>query len=89
MRKFWQTLYGKISAVFLILLLGLGVFQIWISVKSSMNFVQESDQVLNVHLAEDVEKKFHPFLKDSMDLAGIEHVIHDLMVMNHRGSDLE
>lgn len=84
MKKFFQSLYGKISAIFLVLLLLLGVVQIFISVNSSLNFVRESDQQLNRNLARDLAKEFASFLKDSLDYGGIEHTIHDLMVMNPR-----
>ncbi len=84
MRHFFSTLYGKISAVFLVLILGLGLVQIWFSVQASMNFVRETDQQLNRHLARDLANEFRPFLEDSLDSAGIEHTIHTLMVMNPR-----
>jgi len=82
--QIFHTLYGKISAIFLGLLLTLGVVLIIISVDSSMNFVRESDQALNRNLAHDLAKEFKPFLKDSLDYGGIEHTIHQLMVMNPR-----
>ncbi len=80
----FHTLYGKISAIFLILLLLLGIVLIMVSVKSSMNFVRESDQALNRNLAQELAKEFRPFLTDSLDYGGIEHTIHELMVMNPR-----
>jgi len=84
MKKFINSLYGKISAVFLALLLIVGVVQILISVNSSLNFVRESDQQLNRNLAQDLANEFKAFLKDSLDTEGIEHTIHHLMVMNPR-----
>jgi len=84
MKALWRNFYLKISIVFLGLLLCLGLVQIWLSVNSSMAFVRESDQALNKHLARDVAKKFEKFLTDTVDLAGIEHLIHDLMIMNPR-----
>ena len=81
---FFQTLYGKISSVFLILLLILGVVQIFISVNSSMDFIQESDQALNRYLARDLAHEFNPFFADSLNVNGIKHKIHALMVMNPR-----
>ena len=84
MNKFTHSLYGKISAVFLVLLLVLGVVQILISVNSSLNFVRESEQQLNRNLGQDLANEFKPFLKDSLDTEGIEHTIHHLMVMNPR-----
>jgi signal transduction histidine kinase len=82
--KFFYSFYGRISLVFLLLLLLLGFIQVVISVNSSMNFVRESDQKLNRNLARDLAKEFEPFTKDSLDTHGLEHRIHELMVMNPR-----
>lgn len=84
MTKLTDSLYGKISIVFLVLLIVLAVVQILVSVNSSMVFVKESDQQLNRSLAQDLAKKFKPFLKDSVNYAGIDQTIHELMVMNPR-----
>jgi signal transduction histidine kinase len=84
MKKIFHTLYGKISAVFLVLLLILGLIQTWVSVHSSMNFVNESDQKLNLNLARDLAKEFTPFLKDSIAYGDIMHTMHYMMVMNPR-----
>jgi signal transduction histidine kinase len=84
MNRIFQSLYGKVSAVFLVLLLVLGIVQILLSVNASLNFVRESDQQLNRNLASDLAKTFKPFLQDSVDIAAIEHTFHELMVMNPR-----
>ncbi|MFQ5676026.1 MAG: ATP-binding protein [bacterium] len=83
-RKLFRSLYGKISAVFLLLLLLLGVVQILISLNSFLDFVRESDQLLNRHLAKDLANELRPFLQDSLETHSIEHTIHHLMVMNPR-----
>ncbi len=84
MKNLLRTLYGKISAVFLLLLLTLGLVQTWVSVHSSMRFVDESDQKLNLNLARDLAKEFTPFLKDSIAYGDIMHTMHYMMVMNPR-----
>ena len=84
MNKFINSLYGRISAVFLILLLIVGVVQILITINSSLKFVWESEQHLNRNLAQDLANEFKPFLKDSLGAEGFEHTIHHLMVMNPR-----
>jgi len=84
MKRIFNSLYGKISIVFLLLLLVLGIVQILFSVNSSMDFVRESDQKLNRNLAANLAKEFQPFLKDSIDYSGIKHTMHHLMVMNPR-----
>ncbi len=82
MKKFFRTFYGKLSAIFLVLLLILGIVQVLITVQASMRFVDETDQKLNIHLARDMAAEFKPALTDSLSLPQIEHMIHYMMVMN-------
>ena len=84
MRKNFNSLYWKISGIFLVLLLVLGVVQLMVSLRASLDFVGETDQKLNRRLAGDLAERFSPFLKDSLDYAAIEHTFHELMVMNPR-----
>ncbi len=84
MKRFFQTFYGKISLIFFVLLILLGAAQTFISVNSSMNFVCETDQTLNRNLARNLAKKFEPFVKDSINYAGVEPIIEELMIMNPR-----
>lgn len=79
-----RSLYWKVSAVLLLLLLGLAVIQRTVWDSASMGFMAETDQKLNQTLAEDLAKRFAPFLTDSLDYAAIEHEFHELMVMNPR-----
>jgi len=82
MKKFLQSFYGKLSLVFLFLLLVLGTAQIFITVKSSMQFMSETDQKLNLPLAQNMAAELRPFLQDSLSLPVIEDKIHYMMVMN-------
>lgn len=84
MKRFFRTFYGKISLIFFVLLILLGGIQTFISVNSSMNFVCETDQTLNRNLARNLAVKFEPFVKDSINFAGVEPIIHELMLMNPR-----
>ncbi len=84
MKNILRTLYGKISAAFLVLLIVSGLVQTWVSVHSSMEFVNESDQKLNLNLAADLAKEFTPFLHDSIAYGDIMHTMHYMMVMNPR-----
>ncbi|HIG53409.1 MAG TPA: HAMP domain-containing histidine kinase [Candidatus Latescibacteria bacterium] len=79
-----NSLYGKISAIFLLLLLVIGAVQVRVFLQTSMEFAAEADQKLNHDLARDLAKHFEPFLADSLDEVGIGHSFHDLMVMNPR-----
>ncbi|RMH62189.1 MAG: sensor histidine kinase [Calditrichaeota bacterium] len=84
MKSFFKTLYGKITLIFFLLLFLLGTAQIIISVQSSMNFVCETDQTLNRYLARNLATKFQPFLQDSLNRAGIDQIINELMIFNPR-----
>ncbi len=79
-----RSLYGKISVIFLTLLIPLLFVQIWVSVHSSGRFVQESEQKLNRDLAVNIAEEFKPFLQDSLHHKEIKNLIHYLMVMNPR-----
>lgn len=82
MKAFFKTLYGKISVIFLLLLFLFGSVQIIISVQSSLNFVCETDQTINRPLAKNLAKKFQPYITDKPDLAAIEEIIHEIMIIN-------
>ncbi|HKK47366.1 MAG TPA: HAMP domain-containing sensor histidine kinase, partial [Balneolaceae bacterium] len=84
MKKLLTSFYGKLSLVFLFLLIGLGVAQILITYNSSMQFVRQADQRLNLNLARNMASEFEPQLQDSFDVDKIKHSIHEMMVVNPR-----
>jgi len=84
MKRFFQSFYGKLSLVFLLLLMALGVAQVTITYNSSMQFVREADQKLNLNLADNMATEFEQELGDSLDISKIKNSIHDMMVVNPR-----
>jgi len=82
MRRFFQSFYGKLSAVFLLLLLVIVVSQIFITMQASRRFISEVDQKLNLGLAADMAYELRPLLEDSVDFQRIGERIHYMMVMN-------
>jgi len=84
MKKLLTSFYGKLSFVFLLLLIGLGVAQILITYNSSMQFVRQADQRLNLDLAKNMASEFEPQLQDSFNVDKIKHSIHEMMVVNPR-----
>lgn len=84
MKRFFQSFYWKLSMVFLLLLIALGVAQVTITYNSSMQFVRQADQKLNLNLAENMAEEFELELKDSLDISRIKSSIHDMMVVNPR-----
>ena len=84
MNAFFSSLYGRISVIFLVLLLVYGISQLLLGVQSARNFAQESDQSLNHYLARDLVGAFQPGLREGLNKGAIEARIHDLMVYNPR-----
>ncbi|MBD3217572.1 MAG: HAMP domain-containing protein, partial [candidate division Zixibacteria bacterium] len=82
MKKLFSSFYARLSAVFLILLLIMAGIHMLISVQSSISFVKEADQRMNTDLADAIALEFEPFIGDSLDMEGIKHMMHYLMVMN-------
>ncbi len=82
MKKIFSSFYARLAVVFLILLLIMGTISMLISSESSISFVKEADQRLNADLAKSIALEFQPYIKDSINIPGIEHMIHYLMVMN-------
>lgn len=84
MQNLFKSFYGKLSLVFLLLLIALGVAQVTITFNSSMQFVQQADQKLNLDLARNMAGEFESELEDGLDISRIKSSIHDMMVVNPR-----
>lgn len=83
MKRFFSTFYGKLSALFLLILLIMAGAQIWITMWSSRQFIREVDQKLNFDLAADMARELKPLVRqDSVDYSRIGERIHYMMVMN-------
>lgn len=80
--KALRSFYGRLSAIFLVLLLTAGSLHLWVTLDSYRQFERESNQSLNRSLAADLAERFRPFLADSLNYSAIEHTFHELMVMN-------
>ena len=77
-------LYWKISGVFLLLLVGLGASYVASGIHSARSFARETDQKLNRELASKLAESFQAHLEPDLDIDGVGHAFHDLMVMNPR-----
>ena len=82
MKKFFQSFYGKLSIIFLILLLIMGIAQILITFNASKSFYSQTDQTLNYDLAENMKADFEPALVDGIVMSRIEPMLHYMMVIN-------
>lgn len=84
MKIFFSTLYGKISTIFLLLIFIFGAVEIFVSVKSSVNYVCEASQKINYTLAKNLADACKPFLTDSIDHKGIIESMDHLKMINPR-----
>lgn len=84
MRSFFSSLYGRISLLFLALLLLLSLAQLWVGVVTARNFSRESDQSLNRNLAADLVRTFQPALREGLVADVVANHIQQLMIYNPR-----
>jgi signal transduction histidine kinase len=82
MKRFLQSFYGKLSLVFLFLLIILGAMQILLTMQSATDYISKVDQQLNLTLARDMSSELESAISDTMDFEEIGHRIHYMMVMN-------
>jgi signal transduction histidine kinase len=83
-QRLTRSFYGKLSALFLILIVGLGLVLGSLGVQAARRYAQEAEQKLNRTLADDLAPRFQPSLRDSVDYAGIRATIQQMMGINRR-----
>jgi signal transduction histidine kinase len=79
-----NSFYAKLSALFLVLILGLGVVLAVLGGRTAQRYADEVEQKLNRTLAAEMVPRFEPLLKDSIDHAGIRAKIQDMTGINRR-----
>jgi signal transduction histidine kinase len=84
MKSFIRTLYGKISIIFLLLVIIFGTIEVLVSVKSSVNYVCEASQKLNYSLAQNIAEASKSFLKESIEHNSIKENMAHLRMINPR-----
>lgn len=82
MSKLTQSFYGKLSLIFLVLILFLGGSLAYLSMKSSLMFVEETQQKVNQDLAFEMAMEIQPFLIDMIDVENIQKEIEYLQGIN-------
>jgi len=78
----FKTLYAKISAIFLLLILLMGLTQIYLSINSSVNYVCEATQKLNFNLAAQIASRCEPFFQDSIHHSRLMTTVKDFHQLN-------
>jgi len=79
-----NSFYAKLSGLFLVLIIGLGVVLALLGGRTAQRYADEVEQKLNRTLAEEMVPRFEPLLQDSIDRAGIRAKIQDMTGINRR-----
>lgn len=79
-----NSFYAKLSGLFLVLILGLGVILALLGGRAAQRYADEVEQKLNRTLAEEMAPRFEPMLKDSIDYADIRSTIENMTGINRR-----
>jgi signal transduction histidine kinase len=72
----------KVSLLFLVLLIIMGLAQVLISVRITEKRQIEADQLVNLNLARDMAQEIEPFVREGIDIEQIGSIMHYMMVMN-------
>src|SRR5678810_1227445 len=81
-KRFFRTLYWRISAAFLILLALIGLSYIYITARLSNTYFQQINQRLNRNAASDIVSHSTSFRNGKVDEAGIAELFHNIMAIN-------
>jgi signal transduction histidine kinase len=84
LRAIRHSLYGRISLVYLLILVVLGGVLLGLAQRIFTRLVEEADQKLNRSLAVHLAEEFSPLLQGPMDEARVGELMHFQMVMNPR-----
>jgi signal transduction histidine kinase len=81
-KRFFRTLYWRISAAFLILLASIGLSYIYITARLSNTYFQQINQRLNRNAASDIVSHSISFRNGKVDEAGMAELFHHVMAIN-------
>ncbi|MFN0158684.1 MAG: ATP-binding protein [Bacteroidota bacterium] len=82
MKGFFKSLYWKLSAVFLILLLLVGAAYTYLSLFSSEMYFAETSQRINATLAQHIVDDIQPFVNGQPNFPAFQELFRDIMVVN-------
>jgi signal transduction histidine kinase len=81
-KKIFNSLFWKISALFLLILLALSLIYLQLFTSSAQLYFQETNQRLNAPVAEYIVKEISPFVEDKVNKPALELVFNGAMVLN-------
>ena len=82
MTGFFNSLFWRISSLFLLILLIISGVYIYISVNTAEMYFQETRQNLDIDIATHIAKENDCFVGDSANLDVLKNVFHDVMIIN-------
>ena len=82
MKKFFNSLFWKISFIFLIILLIISGVYMYISILTAEMYFQETRQKLDTKIAEHIAADNKCFTGDSVNTDVLKNVFHNVMVIN-------
>jgi len=80
--KIGKSLYWRISASFLLILLLLGLAYILITTLASNRYYKETTQRLNAHVAESMLQEVKPFVDGKVNKEALGKIMHSMMAVN-------
>ncbi|MCB2203698.1 HAMP domain-containing histidine kinase [bacterium] len=81
-RSIFSSLYWRISAIFLVLLLVLSAIYIYVAAFTAEMYFQEASQRLNSTVAAQIASDITPFVDGKVNTESLEQVFHNVMVIN-------
>ena len=82
MKSISYSFYGKISVVFLFILLALGFVLGYLTITTCINMIDEARQKMNAPIARNVADIFEPLFLSNVDSDSIHAVVDGMMVLN-------
>ncbi|MEZ4825338.1 MAG: HAMP domain-containing sensor histidine kinase [Bacteroidia bacterium] len=82
MKKIINSLFWRISAVFMVLLIVIGAIYTWITVDTAEQYFLNTHQRLNASIAEHTVKEVPPFLNGEVSKDAMDKIMHSMMAIN-------
>ncbi len=82
MKDFFNSLFWRISTVFLLILLVISAIYIYISVNTAEMYFQETRQKLDIKIASHISGETDFFIRDSVNINALKDIFHNVMVIN-------
>ncbi len=81
-KRFFKSLYWKLSAVFLLALSLVGAAYVWLTFFSTEMYFLETSQRLNASVAQHIVEDIQPFIDGKPNIAEMNKIFHSVMVVN-------